>query len=221
MKAIFLGGSIASGKTTISNKLVEEYGYKRFSIAAPLKQIAKEVLGRELDKAKDRELLQYIGNNLKFAYDMDRTTEWIKQSECLSEALNQQSNFDLLYTEEFWINWLFKSDDFKKYYMDTFKQNKDFKIIIDDFRFPSEEKYIKNWFSHEYKIGCNQGYQYDFVMLHCEQEEIIKRCMNIYGKYDPKWFEDISELERGRINFNKIIDNTRANIDDIVKLIAQ
>lgn len=221
MKAIFLGGSIASGKTTISDKLVKEHGYKRFSIAAPLKQIAKEILRRELDKSKDRELLQYIGNNLKFAYNTNKTTEWIKQSETLSNILEEDSSYNLLYTEQFWINLLFISTDFNKYYVDSLFDRAKFKIIIDDFRFPSEEKYIRDWFSYEHKIGHCKTYQYDFVMLHCDQKEIIKRCMNVYGRYDPKWFEDISEVERGRIKFNKIIDNTKANIDDIVSIIVQ
>ena len=80
---------------------------------------------------------------------------------------------------------------------------------------------LDNCYCLHWCLKPKNNIQYDFVLLHCEQQEIIKRCMEVYDKYDPAWFEDISEVERRRIDFNKIIDNTSASIEDVVARIVQ
>jgi len=58
---IALTGKMGSGKSTAA-KFLEEYGFRRFSFAAKLKEIAKELFGVE---GKDRLLLQMLGESLR------------------------------------------------------------------------------------------------------------------------------------------------------------
>ena len=57
---IALAGFAGAGKTTLANALAR-HGYRRRSFADVLKALACQVLGRDLDKARDRALLQDLG----------------------------------------------------------------------------------------------------------------------------------------------------------------
>lgn len=55
-------GKYGSGKTTASNYIIQEYGYKRFSLADPLRWIVKELLGIEgKSDPRYRKMMQMIG----------------------------------------------------------------------------------------------------------------------------------------------------------------
>jgi len=71
---IGLVGKAGVGKTTIANILVEKYGFVRLSFAAKLKEVAAEILGRPVDKSKDRLFLQSLGE-LGRMFD---TSMWIR-----------------------------------------------------------------------------------------------------------------------------------------------
>ena len=51
-------GPMASGKTTVSDKMMEHFNAKKISFAVPVKEIARKHFGM---KEKDRRLLQVIG----------------------------------------------------------------------------------------------------------------------------------------------------------------
>src|SRR5688572_19206060 len=55
-------GYMGSGKTTYAKRLVEQYGYTRMSFADPLKAQYEQLVGRELDKGRDRPHIQALGN---------------------------------------------------------------------------------------------------------------------------------------------------------------
>jgi len=63
MRDIALAGGMGSGKTTIANLLVEEYGYKAVKISQPLYEIAEKLWGPEA--AKDRARLQDVGTKMR------------------------------------------------------------------------------------------------------------------------------------------------------------
>jgi len=59
---IALTGPMGSGKTTAANYLATQYGYLKYSLAKPLKEIATELFGSQ---RKDRKLLQDLGDAIK------------------------------------------------------------------------------------------------------------------------------------------------------------
>ena len=59
---IAISGVMCSGKTTISNYLIEKYNYKKFSFADDIKKYAVEIFDM---KNKDRKLLT---NALLYAF---------------------------------------------------------------------------------------------------------------------------------------------------------
>jgi len=69
---IAISGVMCSGKTTISNYLIEKYNYKKFSFADDIKKYAVEIFDM---KNKDRKLLQNFGTKMKEIDDLI----WIKR----------------------------------------------------------------------------------------------------------------------------------------------
>jgi hypothetical protein len=70
-------GPMGSGKTAAADILVADHGFTKLSFATPLKKIAAQITpdGR-IDKARDRELLQFLGTEYFRALDEDY---WVKQ----------------------------------------------------------------------------------------------------------------------------------------------
>jgi len=69
-------GRLGSGKTTASEYLVNEYGFKRYSFAAKLKEICAEMFPDKFEGGtKPRELLQFIGTDAFRKFDAD---VWVK-----------------------------------------------------------------------------------------------------------------------------------------------
>ena len=66
-------GKMFSGKTTLANHIVNNYNYKKVAFGDKVKQFATEICGMD-PNAKDRELLQKIGNG---ARDIISKNVWI------------------------------------------------------------------------------------------------------------------------------------------------
>jgi len=92
MKPVAIVGKFCSGKTTLANVLVDEYGFVKVSMANNMKNIVREVYGT-LDKQdliwrtrRDgtaeqitvREMLQVLGESVKDA-DRDIWLKWLEQ----------------------------------------------------------------------------------------------------------------------------------------------
>lgn len=77
-----LAGYMGSGKTTLARHLCGRYGYSRRSFADPLKAIYEELTGRPIDKARDRQHIQALGQ-LGRAISPDlwasKMIEWLKE----------------------------------------------------------------------------------------------------------------------------------------------
>jgi hypothetical protein len=94
LRNVAIVGKFASGKTTLADRLIKDYGFTRISFAARMKQIASDVyaggaVGGAINKTGDyrvtstdglvksrsgREILQFLGQVVK---DLDRDF-WIK-----------------------------------------------------------------------------------------------------------------------------------------------
>lgn len=70
---IGLIGKLGSGKTTAANYLASEYGYKRRSLADPMREIVKIVYPNMLGKSdpRYRPLMQKLGTDWFRSYDPD------------------------------------------------------------------------------------------------------------------------------------------------------
>lgn len=62
MQIIFLMGKQRSGKDTVADFLQAEYGFRKLSLATPVKEIAKDLFGM---KGKNRGLLIQIGMKMR------------------------------------------------------------------------------------------------------------------------------------------------------------
>lgn len=92
MKSVAIFGKFCSGKTTLANVLVDEYGFTKVSMAENMKNIVKEVYGHtdkshlvwvtRRDGTKEqitvREVLQRLGDAVKDA-DRDLWLKWLEQ----------------------------------------------------------------------------------------------------------------------------------------------
>lgn len=66
MHKLALFGPIGAGKTETANRIKMMYeGVEVFSFASPFKKLAKEILGRDIEKAKDRMLLVHLGQGMR------------------------------------------------------------------------------------------------------------------------------------------------------------
>lgn len=93
---IAICGKIASGKTTLANKLCEAYGFQKFSFAAKVKEVATEICGMHPDK-KDRRLLQTIGHGLRQIISSD---VWITPVLSQTKNIKRAVIDDLRYANE-------------------------------------------------------------------------------------------------------------------------
>lgn len=91
MKSVAIFGKFCSGKTTLANVLVDEYGFTKVSMAENMKRIVKEVYGHtdkshmvqvtrrdgSYDHITVREVLQRLGEAVKDA-DRDIWLKWLE-----------------------------------------------------------------------------------------------------------------------------------------------
>lgn len=68
-------GKLGSGKTSLANYLVAEFGYTKMSFADPMKDIAKEFFDVEKGRPLYRELMQKLGTDWFRSIDPD---VWVK-----------------------------------------------------------------------------------------------------------------------------------------------
>ena len=132
---IAIAGSAGSGKDTLADLFVERDGYQKASFAGALKDLVRQILGREIDKATDRELLVDTGEYLKggLRYDYVEKYKHLNPNRHIGGFLYDYTHLlPYFYTQEFWARLL------------ADKINDGNKWIISDMRFRSELNSIKS-----------------------------------------------------------------------------
>jgi dephospho-CoA kinase len=188
-KKIAMCGKIASGKTSIAKFLSKYHGYEFHSFGNGIRDcfnsVFKEVIGRGIDKTKDRKLLEYIGtlgrdNSYK---DHELEKEWSKENDV---------NILIFYALEKWIEnerkILFKTDDVGDEFWikrELTNINSDL-AVIDDCRYPNEFTKLKD-----------DGYI--IIRLNCNKKTAAERARVRDGDFDLKSFD--SQIEKYHLDF--------------------
>ena len=191
-------GQMGSGKTTISDYMVKNFGYTRLSLAKPLYQIVEN-----LDNYPSLELFDmFIGAQIGHKH-RDIMSQYISLTRDIpNESPKPRERLQKLGTEfgrnkvskSIWVDILLAK--IKRYYPDD-------NIVIDDVRFLDESEILSKT-------------NFTLVKLELSQEARIERLKSLYGDFDPATLSHASELD-----FNKMLsDYTLSTEDPFDKLYA-
>ena len=225
-KRIAISGKMGAGKTTLSNYLVDIYGYKRLFLAEPLKQLCADIA--KLNKAamgEDLSWTEYVDLFPEILIDLSsltNSTEELKLAEGV--ALSMIHNFgDVTSTAT-------KSDrvrDMLQYAGNTFRDrvrstiwtdallskmatHPDTLYVIDDLRYKNEFQILRD-------ANCVM------LRLTLDVAEQKKRLKKLYGKIDPSKLQHISEVDLDDATFDYYIDGGQSldlmlkDMDDVLK----
>ena len=109
----YFTGKAGSGKTYLSNYLMEKYGFNRAKMANSAYMIAEKYLGMNPDK-KDRNLLQFLGTDV--GRNLVNQDIWVKRF--VDDVLIAQETAKGLY-------------------------DKELRFVSDDIRFPNEHEVLR------------------------------------------------------------------------------
>lgn len=227
IKLIGISGKICSGKTTVSEALIERYGYKRVVLAEPLKAIGKWFIEYSMDDSKSELELDHILYELMSnEEDMMPTTlakviavKEILYNEVFPQFKNadwsQEKNNDirLLYQligetlrqhfgDDIWVKAMIQ-----RIRMDQILHNITY-FICDDVRQKSE-----------YNLMKESGFK--IVRLLISKDTQMERVHRLYGKVDPKRFEHISEVDLDDVTSFDLVVDSNTPIEDVISEIVE
>lgn len=170
-----LVGFIGSGKGTVGDILVEEYGFIQESFAKPVKDLANFIFGwdRELLEGKTPESREWREANDPY---------W---SELLERDFSPRLALQLIGTEigrnvfhkDFWVK-LMKTrlDDGKNY-------------VITDVRFPNEIDFIKSvgGFTFNIQRGALPHWYVDAILANSGNQEHVDKMNNVHKIHPSEW----------------------------------
>lgn len=211
-KRIALSGKMTTGKSTLSQVLVEQMGFQIVSIGTTIKKTStllidnKPLLFQYLKQmVKENHKAQELFFSLLTSYNNEFSqSEWTKNTE--GELIKSQSFRDLLQVvattgrnllgENVWC-------EFAKNEAVLILEN-DTPVIIDDLRLPSEKQLFE---------------QNDFyiIRLDIEKEEQLRRIYNLYGKIDEGLLNHPTEIALDDACFDFRIDTTHLTIEEVSK----
>lgn len=208
-------GSMGSGKTTIAQRLVQDFGYYEATFAKEVKYIFYLIHKRPINKAIDREELQDIGRILKiYKKDLQRDDyyklqEWIQKSQEFLQYFMEQLSADeldcaLIFNPDFYLDTLFLDDEFDN-------QMSKGNVAIHDMRFFNEGDNF-----HQYKSWDDKIVRNIIIKLNCPQDVIEKRLIERDSKFDLNWLKDVSETSWQSIKCDFEVDATQS-IDQIME----
>lgn len=181
-------GPMGSGKTTAA-KMLEKYGYEKFAFGDSIRRCFSDVfepkLKRKLEKAKDRELMQYLGDFVRGKLDMDFEIRYAKENGI--NDLVFANDLEIWYydycqilgygekepTDDFWIRMTIREINTTPSVLNT---------VIDDMRYLNEAERV-----------TQSGFK--IIRVCCEKSLCEQRLLKRDGKFDPKSWDHQSEQE--------------------------
>lgn len=224
---IAISGKMASGKTTVSNFLIDSFGYIPIRSAEYLKKICNDLAILNMVESVNspyfviNSVRESLKMNTKFiAKDEQEKEKLLKEFETLRQQFSHVKDIskktddvremlqvvaNVISTnirEDIWVESSMKT-------MDKLNQDSKMKIVHDDLRYQFE-------FDRLRKAG--------FVILRLEVSEKVqkKRVKTLYGKIAPERYDHISETDLDNSKFDYVIDADQPLInmlDEIKQLI--
>lgn len=197
MLKIAFAGKMCSGKTWLSNKLVNDYGGIVISFASQLK---KDVIELDLipdgiiDKSRDRSLLQDYGQFRRGELSELETDKYILiniggQAWKFSKDLSQSDWLGICYAN-YWIDkTISTAEDLSKIV----------NVFIDDIRFINEAK-------------ASKFVNFSIIKIFCSEEVRIERLIARDKGYNPEDFKNISEMQFDKIKSDYDITSDENNL---------
>jgi thymidylate kinase len=116
MKNIAFVGGMGSGKTSAANFLVKKYGYRKESLASPIKFYINDILGIDKTNSEFREIAQGLGSFFR-KYNPDCWTEYFLKTMGLGPIVIDDVRFEneikLLLKKDFRIIYLHCSPEIR------------------------------------------------------------------------------------------------------------
>jgi len=130
VKIVGISGKKRSGKDHMADRLVEEHGYEKFSLADPIKEAAKEIFGfteEQVNGDRKEEEDEYWG---------------LSPRQVLQEMGTDM--FREQYGGDIWLDSLHR----------TLSLELPEKVVIPDIRFPNEVEVVQSWGGHVVRINA-------------------------------------------------------------------
>ena len=205
---LFIGG-MASGKTTAALHLVDNYGYRKFALADPIKELEKQ-LTRGINHTPVDEMCDIAEPYLNVVSSIFSTKQILnfvrvlRQTEdMIREEPKPRKRLQFLGTsvreqvdDKFWIKYLLKKS------LVT-----DLPITIDDVRFPNEFNML--------------AVDSVSIRLEVSSETQLRRLATLYGYVDPSILRHSSETESKKITGTDFAVDADQPLGDMLKEIEQ
>lgn len=203
---IAFAGPMGAGKTTLADALVTARGYRRLSFADPIRFLTKLVVGRPIEKQRDRGTLQRLGGagrspdwaGIDTPYEPSR----LARATALATHLMPEAGpeavaklYDALYKqgyaygfgqERYWINrWRHELLHGRR------------PVVVDDCRFPIEGEVLA-------------AAGFFVVQLAVPLEERKRRIIQRDGAWNDAWTNDPTEAYAEQIPTHLTLDGTQS-----------
>lgn len=207
---IALSGKLASGKSTLAEKLVEEKGYLILSIGSTIKKITNfliedpdkinSYLEKKINENERKELLRIIFSEFeeKFAkgkFEKDKKGFYVKNNSYRKLTQFIATTFRERLGEEIWVIFVSKEANELK--------EKGKKVIIDDLRYKKEKEIFEE-------------YGFKIIRINVSLENQIKRIKSRGdGIISSEQLNHHSETSLDGENFDFSIDSDELSIEEI------
>jgi hypothetical protein len=214
IKLIGVSGKICSGKTTISEALIEKYGYQRVVLAEPIKQIAKWYIDNSKGLLLDEDVLTYmLYNILTREGDFTRT---VIEKASLAKGLLLHDIFPQFRKADWSVE---KNNDIRLLYQmigermrKTFGDDVWVRAMIQRIKQAQKhgtELFICDDVRQKSEYAMMKDFGFEIVRLTITPEEQARRIKELYGYIEPERLKHISETDLDNVtDFDLTVDSS-------------